>query len=343
MAATPADRPALRVAVIGTGAMGALFGAALVRTGAELVCFDRSADVIGAIARDGLRIDGALGAHRLHPRATLDAAAIGPVDLALVTVDSGATREAAEAAAACLRPEGFALTLQNGIGNVERLVARLGAARVAAGITYNSGAGAGPGRAIHTNVGPTVIGEAAGGVSARLRDIAERFESQSMPTALDEAVMGHVWSKFVHNCAINPISAITGLRPAEIARTPAAAELLDRALDEILAVVDAEGVVLPETDARASIRDHCWERYNRPSMLQHLLAGRRTEIDALNGALLRHAAARGVAVPFNTAIVLAVRALEAAGGVRDRSLDEAALEAEARGQPRGERWGDAGT
>ena len=78
--------------------------------------------------------------------------------------------------------------------------------------------------------------EASGGVSERLRDVAGRFESQSMPTALDEKVMGHVWSKFVHNCAINPISAITGLRPGEIARTPAAAELLDRALDEILAV-----------------------------------------------------------------------------------------------------------
>jgi len=342
MADGTTDRRALRVAVIGTGAMGAIFGAALARSGASIVCFDRRADVIEAIGRDGLRVDGALGTHRLHPRATLDAAAIGPVDLALITVDSGATAQAAEAAAACLGPEGFALTLQNGIGNVERLVERLGAARVAAGITYNSGAGAGPGHAIHTNVGPTVIGEAAGGVSARLRDVAARFESQSMPTALDEAVIGHVWSKFVHNCAINPISAITGLRPGEIARTPAAAELLDSALDEILAVVDAEGVVLPEADARASIRDHCWERYNRPSMLQHVLAGRRTEIDALNGALLRHAAARGVPAPFNTAIVLAVRALEAAGGTRDRPLDEAALEAEARARPRGECWGDAG-
>jgi len=335
------DLPALRVAVLGTGAMGAIFGAALARSGAELICFDHRADVIEAIARDGLRVDGALGTRRLRPRATLEAGAIGPVDLVLVTVDSGATAQAAEAAATCLRPEGFALTLQNGIGNVEQLVARLGAARVAAGITYNSGAGAGPGHAVHTNVGHTVIGEAAGGTSARLRDIAERFTSQSLPTTLDDAVLGHVWSKFVHNCAINPIAAITGLRPGEIARTPAAAELLDRALDEILAVVDAEGIVLPESDARALIRDHCWERYNRPSMLQHLLAGRRTEIDALNGALLRHAAARGVPAPVNTAIVLAVRALEAAGGTRDRILDESALEAAALARPRGGNWGRA--
>ena len=101
--------------------------------------------------------------------------------------------------------------------------------------------------------------------------------------------MGVVWSKFVHNCAINPISAITGLRPGEIARDPAAAHLLVRLLDEILAVVERAGIRLPEHDPRVAIYDHAWKRYNRPSMQQHIEACRQTEIDALNGALLEKA------------------------------------------------------
>jgi ketopantoate reductase len=98
-------------------------------------------------------------------------------------------------------------------------------------------------------------------------------------------------------------------------------------------------VRLPEADPRKHIRDHCWERYNRPSMLQHLESGRRTEIDALNGALVRLARQLGVPVPVNEAIALMVRALEASSGWREAQLDEVALERLAEKTPRGEAWG----
>ena len=164
----------------------------------------------------------------------------------------------------CLGKQGYALTLQNGIGNWEALAERLGVARVLAGSTYNSGANLGPGRAAHTNLGETVIGEIDGRVSERALAIARLFEAAGLPVEVSDNVQGHVWSKFVHNCAINPVSALTGLRPGEIARTAAAASLLDRLLDEILAVVAAAGIELPEADPRTVIRDHSWERYNAP-------------------------------------------------------------------------------
>jgi 2-dehydropantoate 2-reductase len=245
----------------------------------------------------------------------------------------------AEVAAAVLGERGCALTLQNGIGNWEALAARLGRARVLAGSTYNSGAGLGPGRARHTNLGLTIIGETDGALSARVSEIARLLEAGGLPVEVVDNVQGHIWSKFVHNCAINPISAVTRLRPGEIARTKAAAGLLDRLLDEILAVVAAAGIRLPEADPRALIRDHCWERYNRPSMLQHLESGRGTEIDALNGALVALARRRGVPAPFNEAIVLMVKALEGAARPRAAPLDEAALEELARRTARGEAWG----
>ena len=241
--------------------------------------------------------------------------------------------------AACLGETGCVLTLQNGIGNWEALAARLGTERVLAGSTYNSGASLGPGHVRHTNLGPTIIGETEGSLSARANAFCEMLRSAGLPVEITANVQGHIWSKFVLNCAINPVSAVTGLRPGEIARTKSAAILLNSVVNEVLAVVEATGIVLPEEDPRKHIRDHCWERYNRPSMLQHIESGRRSEIDALNGALVDRAHAIGVPVPVNEAIVLLVKSLEASASRRSVQIDEAALEALARASPRGDTWG----
>jgi 2-dehydropantoate 2-reductase len=333
----------MRVAVIGAGAMGSIFGAALMRSGAEVAFNDNRAALITAIERDGLHVEGALGALHLMPRANLDATALAPVDCALILVDANATPAAARAAASCLTSGGFAITLQNGIGNIEALVEVLGAHRVLAGSTYNSGATLGVGRVLHSNPGPTVVGELDGNASLRVADIAARFTRAGLPTTVSDNIMGVVWSKFVHNCAINPVSALTGLRPGEIARDPAAAHLLERLLDEILAVVEKTGIRLPEHDPRGEIYDHAWERYNRPSMLQHIEAGHVTEIDALNGALVKRAAALGMMTPVNEAVALSVKALETGRRLRaaSRDLDEAKMEAAASADSRNGRWGSA--
>ena len=305
----------MKVAVIGTGAMGCIFGAALARSGAELVCLDRSPEVVAALQQHGIRVRGVLGDQTVAVGATTDPAQLGAVDMALVLVDAAATPAAAAMAKACLKPDGFALSLQNGIGNLEALVEALGPQRVMAGITYNSGTGEGPARAWHTHLGLTTMGEATGEISLRLQAMAERFRAQGMAVELTGQVEAAIWSKFVHNCAINPISALTGLRPAQIMQNPAAQALMEHVIDEILQVVDALGIVLPEADARSEILQHCRERMNQPSMLQHLRAGRPTEIGALNAALLQRAAVLGLTVPYNTAVVLAIRALEAAAAL----------------------------
>jgi 2-dehydropantoate 2-reductase len=329
----------VRVAVLGSGAMGAIFGACFCRTGADVIFFDNRSDVAAAINHSGLVLDGVMGKATFAVRATTDPADLGTVDIALVLVDSSATAAVARVAAISLAETGFAVTLQNGIGNWETLVAELGPGRVIAGSTFNSGANLGPGLARHTNLGPTVIGEIDGTISSRVTALARQFEAGGLPVEISDNVQGHVWSKFVHNCAINPVSAVTRLRPGEIARSPYAARLLDCILDEVLAVVAASAVRLPESDPRRHIHDHCWERYNRPSMLQHLEGGRRTEIDALNGAAVARAHQFGIAAPFNEAIVMAVKSLEAAAARPSPDIDETTLEETARDNPRGDRWG----
>jgi len=326
----------MRIAVIGAGAMGAMFGARFAVAGADVVLFDRDAAHVAAIAAAGLAVTTPDGTRSHRLAATTDPAALGPVDMALVMVYGNATAPVAAMLAETLPPAAFALTLQNGIGNVEALSAALGAGRVLAGCTYNSGARLAPGRIAHTNLGDTTIGEIDGAATERLETIAGLFRASGLPVTVSDNVMGHVWMKFILNVALNPVAAVTGLRPGEIARTPPARALVERILDEAEAVIAARGVVLPEPDPRGHILDHAWERYNRPSMLQHVEGARRTEIDSLNGALVREGAALGIPCPFNEAIVLAVKSLEARGAYRAASpeIDEAALEAAARAEPR---------
>ena len=300
----------MRIAIIGAGAMGGMFGARFAQGGADVVLIDRDTEHVRAIATDGLAVEenGLQHWHRLP--AFTDPAGLEPVDLALVMVDCNATRAAAETAAGLLAADGVAVTLQNGIGNVEALVEVLGAGRLMAGPTMNSAARTGPGRIAHTYLGKTVVGELDGRITDRLTAFADLLRAADLPVELTDNVQGHIWQKFILNAAINPVAAITRLRPGEIAERPSAVALVDRILDEVLAVVEAEGISLPDPDPRGTIQAHIVGRMNKPSMLQHVEQGRRTEIDALNGALLGYAARHGIPCPANETIVQLVKAIE---------------------------------
>lgn len=322
----------MRIAVIGAGAMGSAFGAKLQSPGVEVILFDINEAHVRAIRADGLTLGDAGGERHVAIAATTNIRELADADLALVLVDSNATADVAPLLPGVLTRDGVTLTLQNGIGNVEALTAVLGSRRVIAGSTYNSAAFIAPGHVRHTNVGKTVIGTPEGPPTDRINALAAQLSAAGFPTVASDNAMGHIWSKFVLNCAINPVSALTGLRAGEIARHPPTARLLERLLDEVLAVAAAKGIRLPDADLRRHVLDHAFERYNRPSMLQHVESGRRTEIEALNGALVREANLLGIAVPYNEAIWAAVSGIDARHA-RERvtpHLDEATLEAAAR-------------
>lgn len=322
----------MRIAVIGAGAMGSVFGARLLAPGVEVVLFDINEAHIQAVRTRGLTLGDADGERLVAIAVAAGIAEAADADLALVLVDSNSTADIAPLLPGVLANDGVALTLQNGIGNVEALTAALGAERVIAGSTFNSAAFVAPGHVRHTNAGPTVIGMPEGPPTDRVRALAARLSAAGFPTVASDNAMGHVWSKFALNCAINPLSALTGLRPGEIARHPPTARLLEQLLDEVLAVAAAKGIRLPDADLRSHVLDHAFERYTRPSMLQHVEGRRRTEIESLNGALVREASRLGISVPYNEAVWAAVSGIDARHA-RERAmpqLDEAALEAAAR-------------
>jgi 2-dehydropantoate 2-reductase len=326
----------MRIVVIGAGALGASVGARLARAGHQVTLVDAWALHVAAINERGLRALGVPDAVEIRMAASLPSAAPSGQDLALVAVDANGTEAAAGLAAECLGPGGFALTLQNGIGNVETLTAILGRERVVGGSTMCSFRTIGPGEVEQTNLAKTIVGELDGRTGERVLGLRELLRAAGYPTEISADIMAAIWEKLIVNVTINPICAITGLRMGEIARLPATDRYQDRLLGEALAVARAKGLALPEADLRARIKAHCWDKYSKPSMLQHLEAGRCTEIAALNGALVREADALGVPVPFNEAVALLIegRQLHEQRRVHEPDLDYAALEAAAALEPR---------
>jgi 2-dehydropantoate 2-reductase len=330
----------MRVCVIGAGALGGSFAARLAAlAGEEVALVDAWPEHVAAIAREGLVAEGEPPVPGPVPlRAWLPAAApSGGFDLALIAADANNTRGAAEIAARVLDGDGFALTLQNGIGNLETLGEVLGPERVVGGSTMCSFRVEGPGRVRQTHAAATTIGELDGRMSGRVEAVASMLRRAGYEVVVTADILRTVWTKLMVNITINPICAVTGLRVGEFARLEATDRFQDRLLDEAFAVVRAKGLGLDEVALRRTIKAHSWAKFSEPSMLQHVKAGRRTEIDALNGALVREAAVLGVPVPFNEALTMLVKGRELHERQRASGVvpDWAALEHEAALAPRG--------
>jgi 2-dehydropantoate 2-reductase len=300
----------VKICVIGAGAMGGSFGGLLAGAGHEVTFVDTWADHVAAIRANGLVVEGVAGEHRVKVRAESAVPENLNSDVVMVWTDSNNTREAAGAAAKALAPDGFAITLQNGIGNVETLVEVLGNGRVAGGSSMASAASRGPGRSALTHMGMTTIGELDGKNTKRLENLRDALAGAGFEVRLHPDILSVIWTKFALNCTINALCAASGLRLGEVARVPAMDRLQDRVIDEVLAVTKAKGLKLDYPDFRGHIKEHCWKKFSRPSMLQHIDAGRRTEIGALNARLVEEGAKLGVATPYNDAVSCLLRGVE---------------------------------
>ena len=301
----------MRFCVVGAGAMGGVYGLSLIDAGYEVDFLDVNLDHIKSVKKDGFRISG-IGGQRVQ-KVNISAHEndfVNSADVVLFQAHTTGTKSAANSVATVLKPDGWVITLQNGIGNIEALSAVLGEERVVGGISYHSAALEDLGHVSHTNDGTTFIGELNGAISKRVKDLAEAFKKASLSPEITADILGVIWGKFVVNCGINPLCAVTGLRSGEIARNNAAAEMQTKILEEIMAVVEAKGIKLPNNDMIAYVKRLTRARYNKPSMQQHIEAGRLTEIDALNGALVSEAKSLNISVPFNEALVNLVKARE---------------------------------
>lgn len=316
------------ITVVGAGAMGGSYGGLLAAAGNRVRLIDTWQDHVDAINRDGLRVDGAHGEHRLRLPAATQPDANETADIVLLFTDTNGTADAARAIAGILSPDGFVVTSQNGIGNVETLQDILGEGRVVGGSSMCSAATIGPGHVSLTHLGPTSVGEVGGGSSDRVDAFLAALEGAGFPSKPAPDIMAEIWQKFVVNCSANAVAAVTGLRSGEFVDVPDLMDYRVRVVEEVMAVLKAKGITLPDPEL---IKRICsgGRRMNRPSMLQHVRMGRKTEIDTLNGALVREAKAQGIPVPYNEALVALLRGRELAQrrAVHEPDLDYDAWEA----------------
>ena len=325
----------MRIAVVGAGAMGGSYGGLLAVAGEEVSLLDARSEHVEAIRRGGLRVSGAFGEHVVSLPAAespegLDPADGGWADLVIVFTDTNATRDAARAADHLLAPEGCAITFQNGIGNVETLQEELGPERVLGGSSMCSALVEAPGHVVMTHRGPTSVGELDGQRTDRLQRVVGALERAGFEVLVKDDINARIWTKFIVNSAINALCATTGLRLGEVGRLAEMDALQDRILDEAFALVRAKGIEIAEAEVRAGIKRSCRLKFSRPSMLQHVESARRTEIDAINGALVRESRRLGLAAPYNEALTALLKGREhdAIRRREDPDLDYDAWEAE---------------
>jgi 2-dehydropantoate 2-reductase len=303
---------AMQVAVMGAGAVGCYFGALLARAGHAVTLIGRPA-LVDAVQRDGLCLETAAGNHRVNVQAHTDAAAVQGAQLVLVCVKSGDTEAAGAAIAPHLAPDAVVWSLQNGVDNAARLQAVLHR-DVTPVLVYVAVEMAAIGHVKHHGRGELVIAPSAANTA-----LAATFRQAGVPVEMSPNVVGAQWAKLILNCAWNALSAITRLPYGPLMQQAGIEALLRDVVDECLAVAQAEGVPLPGDAAAtwASIRAVAVTMPNQlSSTAQDLARGRTSEIDHLNGHVIRRGAVHGIATPANRALHTLVKAIESRDAAR---------------------------
>ena len=309
----------MRVVIVGPGALGGVLGAAFLRAGHDVVLLGRSSPHLHAIQVEGLRLqtlDGTV--ERIALTASDDPAVVADADVAIILVKSGDTAAAVDAICPYVRDGQTILTLQNGMGNAERVRAELGdAPRILAGVTSQAAMRTGPGSVVHTGAGPTIVGALDSECASAAAEVAAMFSAADLSAAAVPDIERWIWHKVAVNAAINGMTALGGFPNGAIAANP---DLLDAAeviAEEAASVARARGFELG-TMRRAVAEIATTTAANRSSMLQDLEAGRPTEVDAIHGAILLAGAESGIATPAITVVAALVRAKERARSETER-------------------------
>ena len=301
----------MRVCVVGCGAVGSLFAAHLAQLDdVEVWAYDLDAHHVAAINRDGLQLTGAAELVG-QMRATGDASELPECDFGIVAVKSMHT-EGAIAATAHAFGQGAVCSVQNGVGNEEAIA--LSVQRVIRGTTFPAGHVVAPGRVNmdvggETTMGPFEPRPAAMDAVERLADACTR---SGMVTHAVADARGPQWRKLIFNAATNPIGALTGLTHGRVCEDGALRQLVTALVDEGKAVADAQGIVLDDDPEQlidyAARRDVAYD--HKASMLQDVEASRQTEVDYLNGGIVRFGREWGVPTPLNSAVTALVKGVE---------------------------------
>ncbi len=302
----------MRIAIVGAGAMGSVYAGLLGSAGNEVWAVDPWTAHVEAIRAGGLRVEGASGDRVAAIGATRDPGEVGPVDLVVIATKAADVRAAAESARVLLGPDTVVLPIQNGLGSTEVVGEVLGGERVVVGVAGGFGASVvGPGHVHHHGMELIRLGEPRGPATERVERVAEVWREAGFTVRTDDDVERLVWEKLICNVCFSGTCTLLQASIGAVLDDDDAWSVAQRCAVEAYDVAIAFGIALGFGDPVEHVRAF-GERIRgaRPSMLLDRLAGRRCEIDAINGAIPARAAAVGLQAPVNATVAALVRAGE---------------------------------
>jgi 2-dehydropantoate 2-reductase len=311
---SPGEWP--KIAVVGAGAVGGYFGGMLARAGAPIVFVGRPA-FVDAVNRDGLLLDTVGFKEHVRVEASTALAAARDAEMVLFcvkTTDTAATARELAPLLASHHSEGGAIvvSMQNGVDNAEQIQAVSGLQALAAAV-YVAASVPSPGTVKHVGRGDLVLGPKNDATTR----VAAVFSRAEVPAKISENLAGELWTKLVWNCALNAMSALGKVTYGEIIASGDARQMLEGAVYEVLSVAKAAGVSLPLFEDRkvalaGGLKIAAQMAATRSSTAQDMMRGKKTEIDSLNGFIVRKGRQLGVPTPINHALFTLVKLIEAA-------------------------------
>jgi 2-dehydropantoate 2-reductase len=291
----------MKIAIIGSGAMGSVYGGILAEAGNEVHLIDIFEEHINKINEHGLCIvENGQERYIKNISATMDAKQVGAVDLAIVFVKSTITDIGVKQNKDVIGENTIVLTLQNGLGNIEKINKLVNLNQIIAGTSANGASMIEPGKINHAGNGGTIIGEIDGSITTRIRELKTLLDLEKLgPCTISENVMGLIWDKLLVNAGVNPLTALTGLKNGQLLDFEESTQILEELVNEGIEVAKALGIKLSYTNS-----DNCKgvcraTSNNTSSMLADVQNQRRTEIMNINGMLVKEGRKLNIKTPVN--------------------------------------------
>jgi 2-dehydropantoate 2-reductase len=301
----------MKITVIGPGAIGCLLSAFLSKAEEEVWLLDKDRQRANIIKEQGIKIEGVSGDWQAKVSAASSADEIGRCDLIIIAVKSYDTKEALKNIKPLLGDTSLVLTLQNGLGNVEIISEVASQERTLGGVTNLGATLLGSGHIRHAGRGETVIGRMDGKIPVQLREIREVFNRSGLETRISKDIKSLLWSKLIINVGINALTAITRLNNGRLIEFEYTRKILEGAVNEAVKIAKKKRIKLIYDDPLSKVEAVCEATsQNVSSMLQDALKHRRTEIDFINGVIVRQAQGLGIAAPVNTVLTNLVKTIE---------------------------------
>jgi 2-dehydropantoate 2-reductase len=301
----------VKIAIIGAGAMGSLYGGKLCDAGNEVYLVDIWKEHVDKINSEGLIImeDGKDVVS--HPIAVTGAENVGIVDLAVIFVKSINTEDGVKNSSAVLGEDTLVLSLQNGYGNIEKIARHVRKENIIAGTTAHGATMIGPGCIKHAGSGITHIGAVEGNGNDRAEKVAVAMRKAGFETDVSEKVMDLIWSKLLINVGINALTAILGIKNGQLLDYDESIEMMKLAVSEAVMVANACGMEFDAENVITGVADVARKTsQNKSSMLQDTLKRRKTEIDTINGAVVLEGIKHGIKTPVNNMLTNLIKVIE---------------------------------